>query len=50
MLKKHPQAYPHSSMRVAIVGPVKKGSLKKQASLPLKDFSELAIFKFLPDA
>jgi hypothetical protein len=29
MLKKCPQAYPHSSLRLAIVGPAKKGSLKK---------------------
>ena len=51
MLKKYPQAYPHSSMRLAIVGPVKKGSLKTQASLPAKDdFSVEPLFKFLPDA
>jgi len=37
MLKKYPQAYPHSSLRLAILGPAKKGSLKKQASLPIKD-------------
>ena len=51
MLKKYPQAYPHSSLRLAILGPAKKGSLKKQASLSVKDdFAEQAIFKFLPDA